>query len=87
MSRPKRTYDRMSIETRQQVIARFGKDSIEFRQADHNWRAASDLCAHAMEPKMVASHGTDAEQGWWYANDGTRIKEIPQPKRIENQYA
>ena len=76
MSRPKHRYDLKSIQNRQQVLAKFGIDSKEMRQADRNWKACSNLCAQTVQDKMVASHGCDTEQGWWYANDGTRIREF-----------
>lgn len=87
MSKAKHIYDQGTIQTRAQVLEKFGQDSLEFRQADKNWKTVSALCAQEMADKMIASHGTDIEQGWWYANDGTRILEISQSPRIENKFA
>lgn len=75
MSKVKHIYDQATIQTRAQVLEKFGQESLEFRQADRNWKATAALCAQEMADKMIASHGTDIEQGWWYVNDGTRILE------------
>ena len=68
MSKVKHIYDQATIQTRAQVLEKFGQDSLEFRQADKNWKTVSALCAQEMADKMIASHGTDIEQGWWYAS-------------------
>ena len=67
-------FDQRTIQTRAQVLEKFVEGSLELRQADKNWRMARVLSARDMADKMIASHGTDREQGWWYASDGTRIR-------------
>ena len=68
-----KTYLRSRDNPNQGAGARkFGQDSLEFRQADKNWKTVSALCAQEMADKMIASHGTSLmnEQGRrWYAND------------------
>lgn len=70
-------YDESTLQTKSDVLRKYGEQSMEYRQACHNWEVCEDICRQAVRDIAVASHGLDVEQGWWYLKGGTRTRAKP----------